>query len=597
MDIEGLAVAEVGRYLSRSDRLQKSINEKDKIPCWDGTIYFKYYNKVNEAFKKYSHNFDKKGIVCVPVQVKGSTSNNYDSKETIKYPVDVIDLENYFNNYGTIYFVVYIDVVNKEAKAIYYVSLLPKMISKIIKNKNEQNTINITLRRFPYAIKDMESIIENFISHREKQLILVTNKDLNTRRLLEENRLSEITLPLTGVKNDLSNLEDVIRNQDLYLYGRFDNPIPLTVPLECIDTTDKIIIEATGPAMVNIDREIYYDQAGVVFGENGRIVKIGKSIQLSLKDEKFNFELKGTLKERLNDLRFLLKIIETHTFEYNGVKFNVRNFEESQVLAISRTFNYYNKALLLLEKLNVSEDLELDNFTEQDGKTIDGLIKGIIDGESFNDLGFDTEQKLVVAKVANLVLLVVLKKVSEDTYIMMRVEDFGLGAYKIDGRTFFAPILFAANTDVILQSNNFNYEYLESQISELSYSKLIDENSVVFLLEMLAAYDKRPNVKLLNVIKTFSKWLVDCDESDIHLLNDLQIVKRERELNLKEKTILFNMYCNARNEMNIPVLFACSVLLDSQEDARNYYTQLNDEQKKIVNGRPIMIFYEDIEQT
>ena len=591
MDIEGLAVAEVSKYLSRSDRLIKSINDKDKIPSWDGTIYFKYYNEVSEVFKKCINNFDKKGIVCVPVQVKGSTNEGYTNKDIIKYSVEVVDLENYFNNYGTIFFVAYIDSVDREVKDIYYVSLLPKLISKLMKNKNEQKTINVTLRKLPYNVKDLENIIENFIRHREKQLIIVINKSLSTKKMLEENVFSEITLPLNGIKNDFSNLEDIMKSQDLYIYGKIDGPVPLTVPLECFDATDKIIIEALGHVVVNIEQEIFYKQASIVFGGNERIVKIGRGITFSLDNGKFNFELKGTLKERLIDLRFLLRITETKKFEYNGVEFGVGDIEESQVLAIKKKHSEYNKALLLLEKLNVSEDLELDDFTEQDGKTIDGLIRGIIDEEIFRNLDFDTEQKLVVAKIANLVLLVVLKKVEENTYRMTRVEDFGLSKYNGKEGAFWVPILFAANTDVILQANNFNYEYLENQIKDLEYSKFIDENGVIFLLEMLAAYDRCHNVKLLNAIKTFSKWLLENDKSDIHLLNDLQITKRERELNLEEKNILFNLCCDAKNEDNIPVLFACAVLLDSQEDARKYYGRLNDEQKQIVQGRPIMFFY------
>ena len=101
------------------------INEKDKEPVWDGNIYI-YSNK----------NKTKENIKKVPVQVKGTINNNQEN-ETIKFPLDVADLEAFLDDGGVMFFVVYIDD-NGDKTQIYYSALLPIKLRKILSGKKDQ---------------------------------------------------------------------------------------------------------------------------------------------------------------------------------------------------------------------------------------------------------------------------------------------------------------------------------------------------------------------------------------------------------------------------------------------------------------------------
>ncbi|MCI8951544.1 MAG: hypothetical protein HFG49_16220 [Lachnospiraceae bacterium] len=71
----------------------------------------------------------KERIKKVPVQVKGKKEDDF-STEIIKYPVSIIDLENYFYDGGVVFFVVYISNNGLKTK-IYYACLLPIKIRSI----------------------------------------------------------------------------------------------------------------------------------------------------------------------------------------------------------------------------------------------------------------------------------------------------------------------------------------------------------------------------------------------------------------------------------------------------------------------------------
>lgn len=110
--IETLAVNAVRDSIVLSNYLDQFIPDNDKEPSWDGAVYI-YSNKSRRKDSL---------IGRMPVQVKG--------KETIKHPpeithrVQITDLENYLNDGGMIFFVVYISN-NGLIRTIYYTPLTP----------------------------------------------------------------------------------------------------------------------------------------------------------------------------------------------------------------------------------------------------------------------------------------------------------------------------------------------------------------------------------------------------------------------------------------------------------------------------------------
>jgi hypothetical protein len=128
--IETLSINAVRDSIVVSDFLDQYIADNDKEPSWDGSVYI-----YNDRSKKKSELAGR-----VSVQVKGITCDDF-SKSEISHPVNIDDMNNYLNDGGVIYFVVYIstDGVNKK---IYYQTLTPvklkSYISEIKKTDNKK---------------------------------------------------------------------------------------------------------------------------------------------------------------------------------------------------------------------------------------------------------------------------------------------------------------------------------------------------------------------------------------------------------------------------------------------------------------------------
>ena len=109
--IETFSVNAVRDSIVMTDYLDQFIADNDKEPSWDGFVYiYKEKEKKKDQLKGR-----------IPVQVKGTEKDDL-SKEAIAFPIAIADLNNYLNDGGVMFFVVYIGHGGL-MKQIYYVAL------------------------------------------------------------------------------------------------------------------------------------------------------------------------------------------------------------------------------------------------------------------------------------------------------------------------------------------------------------------------------------------------------------------------------------------------------------------------------------------
>lgn len=135
MNIELMSVEFVRLAISRTDYLVPHINDNDREPSWDGDV--EVYRKAGDTHAKSDL------ILKVPVQIKGHKEANL-RKQSIHYAVELSDLRNFLNMGGTTFIVVYVDDEG-EKNQIYYNTLLPFELKRIISKYGEQKTKQIAL--------------------------------------------------------------------------------------------------------------------------------------------------------------------------------------------------------------------------------------------------------------------------------------------------------------------------------------------------------------------------------------------------------------------------------------------------------------------
>ena len=127
---------------------------------------------------------------------------------------------------------------------------------------------------------------------------------------------------------------------------------------------------------------------------------------------------------------------------------------------------------------------------------------------------------------------------------------------------------------------------------EITDNPHILEHANWTLLELLLAYDASNDKaqKLLKAAKQFAEWIQSEEPNDIHLINLLQTIKRERELSKGEKRDLFIIIEN--KEQLEPVLVAAHLLLGNETVAEMHFEHLDEEEKSNFRTWPIFRFWE-----
>lgn len=511
MDYEKLGTTAVINAISKTNRLKAFLNTGDKEPSFDGHIYI--YN--NDSYSK-----DRIKKVAVQVKGKGVCSK---PGSTIKYPVSVVDLDNYMRNGGVMFFVVYIDKNTGDTKRIYYASLLP------------------------FKIKE------------------------------------------------------------LYLYASTVGGA-VFIPVEYYSQIINVQMIYTDKIPVGVNGTVYYTSLERTITAEKIIFRIGSSFMISFPyldtptdgtaklKIKVGIQLKGSLKQRIQALKFLIAMFEAKAFELDGAIFPI-NLSDAELKEIessnfSEMLSGYERALAVLEKLNVKKDLPLDDFTEEDFWKLNSLI-GAIENETPVRNAKGDLPGLVSLDFGGLHLAIICQKQDDGTYKLWDYfeKHIDIRATTEDGENFPASQYSVMRADDFLLLDNLRLQNVIDDFKRIDPQWFIVENGNFIMLEMLKAYDKEPKPQLFDAVKQMFAWLESMRQylsDEVILINKLQIVRRERELTFPEKQELFKIISLYDNDINKIGAF---ILLNEQDEAERLLDEMPQKEKEKFMAFPIFKFY------
>lgn len=319
MNIESLAVSEVKNAISKTDYLVEAIHDNDKEPSWDGCIYV--YEKPANNHKKDNY------LATVPVQVKGTLQSTF-MNEKIKFRVNLSDIKNYRKVGGTLFFVVYISP-DGESKKIYYNSLLPFELNRILKEAGSKKSVQIDFRAFPNDKNEITNTVMNFARDMEKQTLL-KNGEYNMERAAKEFDLSKFkySFSYSSLGYDYNNSPDYLLKHDLYLYAHNEDGT-INIVVDHINCAD--IITQTFDKKVSAGGKEFYSTYILKHTREGKEIQVGKSFTLKMQENSINlnYSLSGNLKERIQDIEFMIALIDNQHIYINDEKipFNLTKTE------------------------------------------------------------------------------------------------------------------------------------------------------------------------------------------------------------------------------------------------------------------------------
>lgn len=597
MDYEQIGTTAVINAVSKTDRLKAFVNSNDKEPSFDGAIYI-YDNKI----------YKKDNLKRVAIQVKGK-GVKAKPKSSINYPISITDLENFMRNGGVLFFVVYIDKDSGDTKQIYYTSLLPIRIKEILKlNTDDKKSINIKFKSLPKRKEDLVEIFLNFYSQAQKQISFV-DKDIPTiDELKDKGVLESLTFSFISAdgNNEISNVPKKLNGKDLYLYANVkDNVLP--VPIQCYADVDEIQMSCKNDVVISVKGTKYYDGILKTITEEEIYYQMGQSTSLIIPntDEadnndkiniKLTIKLKGTLKQRIKDLEFLIAMFKEKAFEMDGIVFSA-DFPQEELKKLNAEsypmlLEKYKLAQKVLEKLSVKKDVNIDDFTDEDFNKLSSLIEAVENGAPITNVTGELP-RIVNYTFGGIRLTMLCKKVSDGSY---KVADFFTENVDVclktdNGESLPVSQFSVLKVDDFLSVDNINYDNVVADFKKFTPHQFSVENINFVMLEMLKAYDQRKNDELLKAAKELTRWLLNQTEflpKEISQINYLQIIRRERELTYQEKQELNNIVANTED---IGYKVGALILLNEFDEAKKLLKELPDERQKEFSEYPVYKFY------
>ena len=581
--IETLGVSHLSTFIDKHELLQSYFDRNDKTPVWDGEIH---------VLKSPSEKKDEI-LGKVPVQIKTTRQK----KDVLKsFSLDTRDLELYKSNGGVVLFVVWLNEDNGLID-IYYKSLPPLSIKNLLKKsklKNKStNKKKLSIEIFKLDEKKMYPMLVDFIKNSQKQYSFINVEGISVEDIPDDK-----TLKFYFYGQEKEEIFNYQEEHDLFIY--YLDPISgIEIPLE---NTIKIVeTEEETDLIIKIGDYVFQDVKRHRFPDGSVQLHFGESFTMSFdikkKQFKFNYTRPDLLSKAIKCTQVFQELGKIGYFTLNGDKIELdeRSIKDISSLDLEADIKGLLKISNFMKKMGIQKDVDLSCFDKQSQRNLNIIYSGLVLKKKVA-LNYN-ESKLLHLNIANIHIITLYSFLSDKNGTM--IDIFTETPWCREGETEDEDYLDISIFEVFEPNDWLKIDNCKIDSVIASYQRLVDnklkyEGADSTILKIVIAADMAEDMTkrelLLNWAQCLSNWnLKYSQNSEIAIINDLQIKSRVRKLNSKEMEILSNILVNSND--NYELCFGSSVLLKSKPQADLFWNKLDNETKESYKDFPIYTLY------
>lgn len=425
MSVEGMAVRAVEESIEKVGRLESNIMRNEKGASWDGDIIIHQKNDNT-----------KKGIIRIPVQVKGKTCEIFPKTYSFS-KMQIVDLENYLRDGGCVFFLVYINKTNTDIRKICYASLTPIEIKNILSNtKTAQKEKTIHLKEFPNDNKQKLNMFINFYSNSQKQHSFITS---NLKKIGELDETGVDCIEISS--NGIYDAKTAFLNDDYCMYAQLSHSnAGILLPIAKEKTSYRFFIDDI-KEKISIDGKIFYNSYRIFYDTKTTTIIIGHSFIITVNKKngkpQIIYKYSSNIRILVIDLEFIINFLEKGYFEINGKK---QIFEDEIINKMSKQINVTQKkkalnkfqsVVRLLDKIDCKENINVLNLSEKEEFVLNLLYSFEMNSPMFfsNTCGCQCIES--IETIASLRFKIRLKCSSTITDDMKYLERFGVNCSEL----------------------------------------------------------------------------------------------------------------------------------------------------------------------
>lgn len=595
--IEEKALNHFKSFIEDSKVISQFIADNDKEPCWDGHLYL-----YADGIKDKEHLQGR-----VPVQIKGTEVDSFVTKKW-KYKLEKADLKAYLEE-PTFFIVCQVKRDSKD-RMLFFRELLPDLVNKLLRDMGKNETRKTLFHPLTDDLKEFEDQLMVFLSNSKKMISFAHSNLMSMEEALKKG-IKEFSFIVPTKYADRLQLMKYLSTHSSYIYAKISKELDVDMPLS--NGPGRFIFQRDDDGEVRVGDRVYFKGYHNEIKEGRIIIKIGNVMTINMPMDNTDMEQTTVklitkakyLKESINEAEFGVALNDTGVLSVGKLDLKMNVHEKEYVEELRQKLMRWKELDNVLDKLHVTKPFDLTAITDGQGKLIDLLIETVGKGNMVNLPGQETT--LLFLEIGNIKLLLWCA-VGKDG--MCAIGDFFDRsiriAYKIseDETINVSPYSYLQLDKLWEKVDNIDFDSIIASAEEAArqheYCYMMSNYDVLSMITAADALEKTDverSKKLLEEALKLDEWLIEKEIKDkmrpLHIINKMQILKRQRELTADERQTLEDMLNEEFAEDMVKA--GAYLLLDWQGDFQQLFEKMQEDEKKSVKEFPIWRFVRESE--
>lgn len=590
--IEEKALNRLKSFIEDSRAISQFLTDNDKEPCWDGHLYL-----YSEGIRDKKHLLGR-----VPVQVKGTEVEEFEIKNW-KFKLEKDDLNAYLHE-PTFFIVCQIKKDSRERR-LFYREMLPDFVNKLLKDIDKHGSKMTLFYPLTEDLTEFEDQLKVFLSNSKKMVSFASSKPLSIADAMKRG-IREFTFIAPGRFTGMELLK-YLSTHETYFYAKVAKDLDIEMPLS--DGPAKLAFKRDGDGDVKVGNRVFYKGYTSEI-KNGRfIVTIADTITIDMPMDAADAvgpTVKMTaknhfLRDAINDAEFAVALNDVGVLTVGDVDLNLAVNEKDYVDDLQQRLVCWKELDVVLNKLHVTKPFDLTKIKKDQYRLIDLLIDTIGKG---NAVKLPKQQTTILTlEISNITLLLYCLVGKNNECVLGDFFDKTVNiAYKANEKETVnvSPFSYLQNEHFWEKIDNIDYDNIIESAHEAAKAhdfcfqmSNYDVLSMVLASDAIEKSDAERSKKLLEEALKLDEWLLGNDPrpdfNPVHIINKMQILKRQRELSNEELLQLEQILKNDKIEM--PIKVAANLLLGNQKEVDEQFATLSEEDKNAMQAFPIWKFY------
>lgn len=352
------AVNEVRNFIDGTSCLRSYLQENDKTPLWDGTV-FVYHGEPDK---------NENLVGTVKTQVKGTEVDAFQPTEDYRFTPTELNL--YMLEGGQFFFVVEMLKSNVRERKIFYKKLTPHYIKALLKQRQGQKTIQIKLQPLPTDERLFEDEMHNFVTDARKQVSYAGQKELSLTEALG----GAYPLKAEGLFNSKvqSSLALLVTSQPFTLYQ--ETPYA-SIPVSDVELTALVTEHHHEP--VSVGGKVYFHEHSRIFKLKTITENIGNCLFFTYPKQGYDsgqgtqveikYPLTGTIADAIHAVEFLMAVRDCRSITFGDKEYPLQFSDEDNenlFKDVQYTYDLYRDIQALWQAMQIPGTFSFDDFDE-----------------------------------------------------------------------------------------------------------------------------------------------------------------------------------------------------------------------------------------